>query len=80
MLGLKMYYKRLEITKISTTFLLSVMKPIFISGPIPTSGQGDESYSKLMNLNTWLHMASTLLTILKCSGNAQLGMHETGFS
>ena len=55
-------YKRSEITKQDFNRLFTLCheteKSIFISGPIPTSGRGDESYSRLMNLNTWLQSAA----------------------
>lgn len=35
-------------------FLKSTGKTVFISGPIPTIGRGSESFSRLLQLSTWL--------------------------
>ena len=42
------------ILMLSLASLGSVAKTVFISGPIPILGHGDERFSRLLSLNTWL--------------------------
>lgn len=52
-----------ELTKLDFidlfNFLAASGKTVFISSPIPTLGRGDERFSRIRSLNTWLHHISS---------------------
>uniref|UniRef100_A0A671UXC8 SGNH hydrolase-type esterase domain-containing protein n=1 Tax=Sparus aurata TaxID=8175 RepID=A0A671UXC8_SPAAU len=40
------------------SFLNSCGKDVWLSGPLPTLGRGDGRFSRILSLNTWLHIAN----------------------